>query len=358
MVDALAFLTHLKSRLIGFVAFLNNLKSTPVLLIVIAVALPIAILTIINPASFSQTWKGRTFYLFFLWLLLLELILDWDSFKLKVPLNNKRTVLLVIASILPIAYVLASNFTAFRSSLLRVGELLEIPFAPYPPAQWIYDSWLLSIEYLITVSIFAAMVWIAYGVDGFKAFSSSMILLGAIGSVYMIDTLYPLGYFTPLQAFVPFTASLAASVLGWLGYQTSFGAPSLGMPLLTVSDSSGQYLTGYYIGWPCAGIQSFLIYTFVMLLFLKKTKIPKIQKLVYFVIGAIITYAINILRIVSIYLAFIQNLSQGIEAANAAMRTFHNFYGGLFAMTWIVLYPLLIIGTRILWFKIHSRTAS
>ena len=95
-----------------------------------------------------------------------------------------------------------------------------------------------------------------------------------------------------------------------------------------------------------------------MLLFLKKTEIPKIQKLVYFVIGAIITYVINILRIVSIYLAFIQNLSQGQEAAEAAMRTFHNFYGGLFGMTWIVLYPLLIIGTRILWFKIHSRTAS
>ena len=353
MIDVVALLSNLKRRMIDFVALLSNLKYTPVLLVVLMVALPIATLMIIDPTSFSKTWKGRTFYLFFLWLLLLELILDWESFKLKKPLSNRKTLFLVAASILSMTYILAVNFTGLRSSLLGAGEFLEIPFAPYPPAKWIYDSWLLSIEYLFFTSLFAIAVWVSYKTEGLKAFSSSMILLGAIGSAYMIDTLYPLGYFTPLQTFVPFTASLAAAVLGLLGYQTAFGTPYLGMPLLRVSDSSGQYLTGYYIGWPCAGIQSLLIYTFVMLLFLKKTKIPKSQKLAYFSIGAIITYGINILRIVSIYLAFIQNLSQGIEVAEAAMRIFHNFYGGLFGMTWIVLYPLLIIGSRILWAKIR-----
>ncbi|UCD96909.1 MAG: hypothetical protein JSV35_02315 [Candidatus Bathyarchaeota archaeon] len=342
-----------------FIAILRNLQSTPILLVVLSIVLPMTILFVMDPNSFSLTWKGRTFYLFFLWLLLLELILDWEKFKVKTFLSSRRISVLVIFLILPTAYVVAVNYLEGRSILLATGEFLRIPIPEGVSfTNWFQNSWVLSIEYLIFTLLFSVTIWISYKLEGLKALSSSIILLGAIGSVYMIDTLYPYGYFTPLQTFVPFTASLAAVVLGLLGYQTE-SISYYGMPTLRVLDSSGQVLTPYYsIGWPCAGVQSLLIYTFVMLLFLKKANIPNFHKLVYFSIGAVITYGINILRIVTIYLVYIWNLNRGTGAATSAMSTFHEFYGGLFAMTWIVLYPLLIIGTRILWTRIHSHMTS
>lgn len=44
---------------------------------------PIIVLYILDPDSFNSTWKGRTFYLFFLRLLFLELILAWEKLTQK-----------------------------------------------------------------------------------------------------------------------------------------------------------------------------------------------------------------------------------------------------------------------------------
>jgi len=138
------------------------------------------------------------------------------------------------------------------------------------------QHWPISLEYLVFTIFFTATIWLAYEVEDLKHFSISLCLLGAIGTIYMIDTFYPYGAFTPFQAFVPFTASSAAQVLNWMGYKTSFLPYHVqGTPVLYVSGSSGS--VGFGIGWSCAGVQSLFIYTCVILLFLKKSAIPMIQ---------------------------------------------------------------------------------
>jgi exosortase/archaeosortase family protein len=129
----------------------------------------------------------------------------------------------------------------------------------------------------------------------------------------------------------------------------------MGAPVLAAYDSSGNLLIQYAVGWPCAGVQSLLIYTFVVLIFLKKTAAPLSHKAAYFVFGALVTYFVNILRVVSIYLTYINTLSQGRQAALEAARVFHDFYGGLYSMAWIVAYPLIVVGSRSLWHRITSR---
>jgi thaumarchaeosortase len=99
-----------------------------------------------------------------------------------------------------------------------------------------------------------------------------------------------------------------------------------GTPVLYVSGSSGS--VGFGIGWPCAGVQSLFIYTCVILLFLKKSAIPMIQKIVYFII-----------RIVSIYIIAI---NQDMRAA----QVFHDYYGELYSITWITAYLIIIILSR------------
>jgi len=181
---------------------------------------------------------------------------------------------------IPIVYVIGVNFLGLDQMLIEIGKQI-LTFWHFSLDN--LQHWPLSLEYLIFTIFFAATIWLAYEVDGLKQFSISLCLLGAIGTIYMIDTFYPYGAFTPFQTFVPFTASSAAQVLNWMGYKTSFLPYQVqGTPILYVSGSSGS--VGFGIGWPCAGVQSLFIYTCVILLFLKKSAIPLIQKVIYFII--------------------------------------------------------------------------
>lgn len=340
-----------------------------ILTVFLSLIIPFTMLYYLDAQSFNATWKGRTFYLFFLWLIVLELMLNWEKptskkmKKLRPRIRYVKTIAFVVTLSLPTIYVVAVNFFGLEAAVANLVDLFGIPFAPIQREPWIYWSWGLSLEYLVFTALFAILIWLGYGKDGLKNFSISLLFIGAVGTIYMIDTLYPYGYFTPFQAFVPFTASRAAGVLNWMGYQTSLSAAR--EPLLVVADSLGTPLVGYRIGWPCAGVQGLLIYTFVILIFLKKTTIPLFHKIIYFVVGALITYTVNILRIVAIYLTYIDtymnSLSQGVivarQAASQAARLFHDYYGGLYSMTWIIAYPLIIIGSRMLWAKIKPKLA-
>jgi len=298
---------------------------------------PILLLFVLDPNSFNYTWKGRTLYLFFLWLLFLEIILDWEKLTQKnlASLKKPRIIVMGIMASIPIVYVMSVNFLGLDQTLTEIGKQI-LTFGHFSLDN--LGSWPLSLEYLVFTIFFTVTIWLAYEVDGLKQFSISLCLLGAIGTIYMIDTFYPYGAFTPFQAFVPFTASSAAQVLNWMGYKTFFMPYQVqGTPVLYVSGSSGS--VGFGIGWPCAGVQSLFIYTCVILLFLKKSTIPMIQKIIYFIIGAIGTYIVNILRIVSIYIIAI---NQGMRAA----QVFHDYYGELYSITWIIAYLIIIILSR------------
>jgi exosortase/archaeosortase family protein len=142
-----------------------------------------------------------------------------------------------------------------------------------------------------------------------------------VGAIYIIDNVYPYGQFTLFQFFVPTAAAAAAAVFNLMGYTTSLTEQTDlvhgTMPVLTVSGPIGS--TEFGIAWPCAGIESFLIYTVVVLLFLKRMPISWKAKIGYFAFGAIITYFINILRIVTIFM-----IGMEFGAASEAVDLFHN----------------------------------
>lgn len=91
-----------------------------------------------------------------------------------------------------------------------------------------------------------------------------------------------------------------------------------------------------------------MIYAVTILLFLKNSAIPWRQRLVYFVFGAAVTYFINVLRIVTIFII-------GVNGGDA--MAFHDVYGQLYSVSWIVFYPLLIMGSRAFWGKIRNSAA-
>jgi exosortase/archaeosortase family protein len=326
-------------------------KYSVIILVCLSVILPMALLYYLDAPSFDKTWKGRTYYMFFVWLFAMELILNWENLMSCTESKRQsvaRLIALIGAVILPTIYVVIEYFYGLNTTIANFA--LQSGIGP----TWAYVI-PLSIEYLVFALMFAAVFLLAYGFHGLKDSSISISLLTLIGVVYMIDNLLPDGAFTPFQIIVPTTAKLAAGVLSLMGFSVTLDLGSShviaqGMPYLAATIGGKGY--GASIAWSCSGVDSLLIYTVVMLLFLKKSDIPLWQKITFFGVGAATTYFINILRIVTFYVIGAQ-YNPWDPALNTAVMSFHDYYGPLYSIVWITSYPLIIIGVQILWKKIR-----
>ena len=274
-------------------------------------------------------WKGRTFQLFFIWLITVELILNWhiiQTKKIKFSAIKSLTYFAILT--LPIVYVITSNYLGLNVIIADLSQQIGI--------QW-WNSMALSVEYLVFTVLFSLIIFFSFGKKGLNEFLLPLFFLGVVGALYIIDNIFPYGEFTPFQLMVPTTAILAANILGFMGYDTTL--TSMGtMPRLTATNPDITLKSATFdIAWPCAGIESLLIYSVIVLLFLKRTQINSKEKIIYFLIGAVITYFINILRIVTIFLI---GMNQG------DFQIFHVYYGPLYSISWIISYPLIILAIQ------------
>lgn len=313
---------------------------------------PLALLYLLNPLdpylklsardSFELMWKGRTFQLFFIWLMALEFILNWESIKPKISKQNKTKLLAVaIALLLPTMYVVFENYLGLNATIANSALQSRVAFS---------DSMPLAMEYLVFSVLFCLTVFIYFGKKGLAGFALPALFVGLVGVLYTIDNVFPYGEFTPFQLLVPTTAMLAAGVLGFMGYTTLLGTEN-GMPTLQGTGPLGT--AKFSIAWPCAGIESLLIFTAVVLLFLQQMHISWKTKTGYFIVGALVTYFINVLRIATI---FTIGMEFGVNSNQVQM--FHFYYGPLYSIAWIVSYPLIILVSQGLWRKIKIGKSS
>ena len=311
------------------------------LLPLISFAIPLAILYLLNlpdpylgPSSqysFQLMWKGRTFQLFFVWLIALEFILSWETIKTKINKQNKAGLIAVsIALLLPTIYVISEYFLGLNSAIANAAFQNGITF---------YNSMPIALEYLVFSVLFCLIAFLSFGKKGLRGFALPALFAAIVGIIYTIDNVFPYGKFTPFQLLVPTTANLASFVLRLMGYAVLPGTEN-GMPTLQVTGSLGTTTTTFAIAWPCAGIESLLIYTAVAALFLQRMPLSWKSKVGLFAIGAAVTYCINVLRIASLFIIGTQN-SGNINAQ--PVQDFHYYYGPLFSLAWIVSYPLIIM---------------
>lgn len=282
---------------------------------------------------FDLTWKGRMFYLFFVWLLLLESILDWEIIvekqdKLK---NRFRLGLACVFAAIPTLYVIAVNFFGLDQTIMSLGQALQLE------GGFLNEAWPLSVEYLILLSFFILATWLAYGFAGLRSLSISLSLLAGIGVIYLLDTIRPYGTFKPMQLVAVPTAAFATALMDLLGYNVSLSYsssafnPEYGaMPLMRGSGQVEPQVSAY-IGWPCAGVHSLLLFTLITLVFFKRTKIQRDRKIIFFLFGAAGTYLANILRIASFF-------AISIHYGSDAGQFFHDSYGELYFIAWMLLF--------------------
>jgi thaumarchaeosortase len=315
------------------------------LLPLFAFVVPLALLYFLNPSdpylqvsaqnSFQLMWKGRTFQLFFVWLISLQFILGWDSVKLRANVLNKTKLPLVALFLsLPTIYIILEYYLGLNGAIANSAFQSGITF---------FDSMPLAVEYLVFSLLFCSITLLYFGRKGLTSFALPGLFVCLVGVLYTIDNVFPYGQFTPFQLLVPTTAFLASKVLGVMGYTTLLGTEA-GMPTLQAAGPLGS--AKFAIAWPCAGIESLLIFTAVALLFLQQMPISWKSKAGYFVFGAAITYFINVLRIATIFTIGAQF---GVNSNQVQM--FHFYYGPLYSIAWIVSYPLIILVSQSLWHR-------
>jgi thaumarchaeosortase len=316
----------------------------------IAFIVPLALLYFLNPMdsllkvsiqdSYQLMWKGRTFQLFFIWLIALEFILGWETIKSQITQQSKlRGTLYGVVLALPTICVILQNYFGLNASIAGWMQRSGIAFA---------DSMPLAFEYIFFSLLLLLTVGLSFGKKGLASFALPALFAALVGVIYSIDNVFPYGSFTPFQMLVPITVGLATGVLGWMGNTAVAGTdPFTGMPTLDVSGSLGN--AKFSIAWPCAGIEGFLIFTAVSLLFLKRIQVSWKAKIGFFAFGAVITYLINVLRIATIF-----SIAQVYGVESLQVQDFHFYYGPLYTMAWIVAYPIILIFGLGAWKKIST----
>jgi thaumarchaeosortase len=322
-------------------SFLKNvlLEHSRPLIIAFSSVLLVSLLYLFNPTMFQEVWKGYLPLLIFLWLVLLEITLNWNK-----PLQKPRSfptgfkvVLTAFFGIAPTIYVLAFFLSDLDQLVLNVGRLAGL-------SGWFLEtSWPISLQYLVSATFITLLLLLLYKGEGLRRFSASTFFIWSFGAFYTMDTFYPYGKVTVLQNIVPWIVGVVALTLSPMGYHIQYNSNNC---LLTV-DKPGSYIFRAHVYWPCAGVYSLFIYTFVTLLFLKGTAISLKGKVIYFIAGAVGTFFVNALRVATI-------CKLAVDQGQDAGRLFHTYYGELFFIAWIIIYPFIILGSRKLWMKLSS----
>lgn len=317
----------------------QNLAKAPFIL---SSTISIMTLYLLYPESYNVTWKGRAYYIFFLWLVSLEVALNWGKIKAKVnALKSKRFLASAIAAFLPIIYVLTVD-------LFEIDRVIIDSFPKYYGMSFWAENMPLAIEYIVLAALFSLTAALTYGVEGLRHFMLPISLLSAIGLIFLVDNFYPYGEFTPFQILAPATTMLASEILSLMGYKAEVRGQSYGTIVMKVWSDGDEASFG--IAWPCSGVESLIIYSVLTALFLKDSLFSRKQKILYFLIGAIITYIVNALRIARIFIIAVE---YGVNSPE--VRRFHDYYGPLYSVTWIVSYQLIAVITQFLLEKIKSK---
>ncbi len=290
---------------------------------------------------FNLTWKGRMFYLFFIWIFVLEAITDWRKISSARSTRPRMTAALIMAAA-PVFYIVSLNFLGLDSAVLQLAQMI----GPIKN-DFLIQDWPISFEYLILGMFWLVSILLAYGKTGLKTFAISLGLLWMVGLVYTLDTIFPFGVLKPLQALALPTAATATGIMDLLGYQVMLTFPERHttaygidlVPRITILADAGNHQinqVSLLVAWPCAGVQSLFLFILIFFLFMMRSSLSQLHKVTYFFVGLIGTFMVNVARVISISLVM-------LYSGQAAGMAFHNTYGELYFLAWMGFYILLIV---------------
>jgi len=293
--------------------------------------MPILGLAILDPTSFTLGWnEGRGGFIF----ALVFLFMEWYDARsvLRVKRNKTRLIVWIFSLAGLVTYFVAVYAFGLHESMNRLGESWRIPEL---------HSWVWLWDYLALAGFLCIVLSVLFGANSIKQTPTPIVYTVGSGLILLLDSLFPYGSIGILAGMVPLIANAVVLLLGLSGVHIMNG------PFDSVQ-TPAVFLTGNFlwmrgipgsvvlqINWPCMGIFSMLIYILITAILMIKIEAPGKRKLLYFAIGAVGTFLINIFRIflIAYYVAFI----------SIDVKIFHENIGEFLFLTWVVVFLFAIV---------------
>jgi len=308
----------------------------PLLILIV----PVVWLAAIDPASFSLVWFwgrqiGRAGFGFILFLV----AWDWHNSRNKLTMTRARWrqgLALVILALVIVYYwerVLNVAWTDYLRIYItsRIGVSQESPL-----------SFLLAADFLIYALFFVITAALLYSPSAAFLLITPIIYAVSSGVLDMMDAFFPENSLALLQVWVYLIWTVAISILGLLGFNTTIKSPYTQTPTPTVLlEGNHLYLWGFKgmitlaLFWPSSGVVSMIVYGLVIVVLTAKLEAPLKRKTVYAVVGAAGAYLVNVCRIVLIVL-YVTYVSPDAEA-------FHTSIGESLFICWVFVFMFLAI---------------
>ena len=283
--------------------------------------LPVIYLSLAEPNSYTMGWnQGRAGFLFASAFLIFEY---FDSRRFLIYQMSRWKVFSTLTVMLSaILYFTLAVFFGLQSRLWAWGESWGIP---------LLYSWVWLWDYLVFALYLILLILIFFNTKAFKRMLASVVYLFGMLLVLSLDALFPYDTLGPLQSVVPIILGIDVSLLNLIapGSARAWGN------VLTLQGRRGSFTITVY--WPSAGVHSIIIYSLIMLIFLLKLDLSNRERAMFFLIGAIGTFFINIIRILLLS-AYVVTVTTDMWK----FEEFHSIAGDILFLPWIAAYLLLV----------------
>jgi len=293
--------------------------------------IPVLFLSIIDPKSLIMAWnEGRGGLIFAAIFLFIEWLNVRSSLTFKL---NKKRILIFLLSFFGISFFYALVYLwNLHEKIAYTANLLRIPGT----LNWIW-LW----EYIV-YTIFLILCLISlFDKKALKEFIVPIVYLIGTASILLLDALFPYNSLGFMGFFIPAIMEVVIFLLWISGVQILRNFPMGGSTPYVYVSQNLLFIKGNHgsivleINWPCVGILSMLIYTLLMTILMIKLNAPLRRKILYFFIGAIGTFFVNIFRI---YLITWYTIFISID-----VKIFHESIGETLFLVWIIAFLLIIM---------------
>jgi len=304
---------------------------------------PLLGLALLDPRSFTLGWnEGRGGFVFALFFLLME----WYDVRslLKMRMSKARLVgwFLCIAGF--VGYFVAVYALKLHDLIGQMGQAWKIPEI---------HSWVWLWDYLAFAGFLCAVLGVLFGAKSIKQTPTPVVYTVGSGLILLLDSFFPYGSIGFLAGMVPFITNLVVFLLGASGVHVMKEPFEPVQPPAVFLSGNFLWMRGLpgsivlQINWPCVGVFSMLIYILITAILMIKLEAPRRRKLIYFVIGAVGTFLINVLRIflIAYYVAFI----------SIDLKIFHQSIGEILFLAWVVTFLFAVVKVESLLVRTNNK---
>ncbi len=292
-------------------------KASDIYIVLALLVLPIVYTLLLYPDTFNMSWnEGRGGFLFALAFIAAELI----GIQYKIRRKN-------IYIAIPIILITLVYFTALDYGLSDYIREMGVQYKIN-----LIDSWIWMWDFVVLAVFMVSLLILFFGRSFIRIAPASPIYLIGSAIILSLDALFPFDTLGPLQFIVPYVLKIDE----WLINTLDLGKAYANNNLLLLNGSKGSMALQVF--WPSAGVHSMIIYTLVMLAFLLKMNIPRNRMVIYFIIGAIGTFTVNMIRIFALSLFVLM-----VSANPVAFEEFHSVAGEIMFLPWLAVYLFLVM---------------